>query len=213
MNVCFLHVGEDLTLPALMVASVHHWMPTARVIQMTDEKTKPVPGVGTLWRIPWSGKKLMTYRLLHLAGLGDEPTLILDTDVIVQADLEGTAKRDFDVALTKRDGRIMWGGKDIVKMMPYNTGVMFSRCGAFWQECAESCARSPDALQEWWGDQVSVHIAASSGRYKVLELPCERFNYSPKSADEDLSEKYAIHFKGERKNWMIAHGSRYLRQS
>jgi hypothetical protein len=87
--------------------------------------------------------------------------------------------------------------------MPYNTGVMFSRSKEFWLECAASCHRAPKGIQRWWGDQISVRLAADTGKYKVLELPVEKFNYSPATEDEDTTDRYVLHYKGERKDWMI----------
>lgn len=200
MLVGFLHVGDDIRLPAKMIANVRRYMPKADVVHMTDEKT---PSLGCERReLPYDGK-LMTYRLDHLAALPDGELLVLDTDVMVQTDLGEVFAAPFDVALTKREGRIMYGGKDIVASMPYNTGVMFTRKQAFWRECAELCHQMPEDLQRWWGDQLAVKSVADARRYKVIELPCERFNYTPRTQDEDVSDKFAVHYKGQRKDWML----------
>ena len=201
MIVSFLHVGEDTTLPKIMCRSVRKWMPEATLLHMTDRSTPRIDGC-LRQEMPYDGERLMTYRLRHLA-VPKKPMIVLDTDVVVQADLEPVFDQKFDVALTKRHGRIMYNGTDIVPLMPWNTGVMFSKSRAFWRECAESCAKAPEKIQQWWGDQVSVKLAVDSCRYKVLELPVEKFNYTPATESEDVSARYVVHYKGPRKQWMI----------
>jgi hypothetical protein len=39
-------------------------------------------------------------------------------------------------------------------------------------------------------------------KVRVHYLDCEQYNYTPESADEDLSEKFLLHFKGGRKELM-----------
>ena len=200
MIVAFLHVGTDARLPTKMVEHVRRVMPQHQVLHMTDSETPAIEGVSRRQEIPYDGSRLMTYRLQHLAELA-EPAIILDTDVIVQADLSAVFDKDFDVALTKRKGRILYGGKDIVKSMPYNTGVMFSRSQAFWRDCYALCKKAPQDMQRWFGDQLCV--AAVAPKYKVLELPCSKFNYTPATQNEDVSAKFAVHYKGQRKDWML----------
>lgn len=210
MIVSFLHVGEDTTLPELMCASVRRAMPGAKLLHMTDAVTPVVTGCERQ-ELPYDGERLMTYRLQHLA-VPDEPMLILDTDVIVQTNLEPVMELRFDVALTKRTGEIMYQGRNVAELMPWNTGVMFSKCPAFWRECADSCARAPKAVQIWWGDQISVRLAVDSGRYRVVELPVDSFNYTPSDEAEDVSTRHVVHYKGDRKPWMIRRESRLLRK-
>jgi len=202
MIVGFLHVGADISLARKMVRNVRRYMQNAVIVHMTDRAT-PIIAETARRELPYDGEHLMTYRMDHLAQLPDSDLLVLDTDVLVQTDLGEVFSAPFDAALTKRKGRILYGGKDIVESMPYNTGVMFSRKRAFWQECASLCRQMPDDLQRWWGDQLAVKAVADSRRFKIVELPCEQFNYTPKSQDEDVSVKYAVHYKGpQRKEWM-----------
>lgn len=201
MIVAFLHVGEDTRLPAKMVEHVRRTMPQHAILHMTDSVTPSVTA-DRRQELPYDGSRLMTYRLQHLAEVA-EPMIVLDTDVIVQADLSAVFDKDFDVALTKRKGRILYGGKDIVASMPYNTGLMFSRNPEFWRDAYALCRKAPQDMQRWFGDQLCVAAVAKSGKYKVLELPCSKFNYTPATQNEDVSAKFAVHYKGQRKDWML----------
>ena len=203
MIVAFLLVGEEqMPLAERMVASVRRVMRTVPIIQMRDEKTPEVPGIYASKVIPWNGAHLMTYRLQHLAEMRREDMMIVDTDVIVQQDMRRVFGSPFDVALTKREGPILDPqGIDIAKLMPYNTGVMFSKCPAFWRDCYEWCSNAPEPIQKWWGDQLAVKTIAPS--YRVRELPCDIYNYSPNHPDEDISGRAVLHYKGNRKDWML----------
>lgn len=203
MVVTFLLVGnEQIPLAERMVASVRKAMPFVKIVQQTDDVTPAI--VDDVVRIPWDGMKLMTYRLQHLSAMPAGDTLILDTDVWVQQDVTNVFEdRNFDVALTKRDGSIMWRGIDIAKLMPYNTGVMFSRNPRFWQKAHAWCSKAQEEIQNWFGDQMAVKGVCD--QFNVLELPCEEFNYTPSSKDEDVSNRAIVHYKGAagRKQWML----------
>lgn len=200
MKVAFLHVGEDLRLPTAMAASAKRL--GYGLVQMTDERTAAVPGVDEIVRLPWDGERLMTYRLQHLATLAG-PALIVDTDVMFVRDVRHVWERDFDVALTRRDAPALDpNGVDLAEVMPYNTGVMFSRSQPFWRRCHELCQGFPAEVQRWYGDQYAVRFAAPE--FSVLELAVDPYNYSPASPDEDVSQRYVVHYKGPRKDWMLA---------
>lgn len=200
--ITFLHVGEDLTLPEIMVQSVRNALGSVEIIQMTDESTPVVSGVSSVVRKRFNGY-LMTFRMEHLAALRGE-WITLDTDVVVNGDITQVFSQDFDVALTKRYGKILDpDGIDIVEHMPYNTGVMFSRNHQFWEGAYKQLLlQMPQSAHKWWGDQLSVRIAADSGRFNVLELPCDKYNYTP-AAQGEKSDALVIHYKGKRKEWMI----------
>jgi hypothetical protein len=201
MIVSFLHVGPDPTLAEIMVASVKRHMPTVPIIHMRDEATPQIAGCSSQV-IPWDGRHLMTYRLQHLAAMPKREMATLDTDVVVQKDLRPVFWRPFQVALTKRKGPIYDpNGVDLAQEMPYNAGVVFTRSAAFWTDCYAWCRESPEALQTWYGDQHALKRFAKD--YEALELDCGHWNYTPATADEDVSHKAIVHFKGRRKQWMI----------
>jgi hypothetical protein len=203
LSIAFLHVGADLALPSLMVASARAAMPGAEIVQMTDRDTAAVPGVDTVARRDWDGTKLMIFRLAHLAALDRAACVLLDTDVVVQRPLDHVFEQPFDVALTIRHERIKdLDGVNIVERMPYNTGVMFSRRPQFWAQALEHCRQLTDDLHDWYGDQVSVKHVADSGAFKVVELPCDPYNHTPRIEQEDVRDCYVVHYKGARKEWM-----------
>jgi lipopolysaccharide biosynthesis glycosyltransferase len=209
ITVAFVHVGQDGLLPSIMVATVRRAMPRARIVQLTDETTAPVAHVHDIIRAPYDGKHLMTFRLAHFAQLEPCNAVFLDTDVMVQKDLEPLFDWTFDVALTIREGAIPDPhGVDVTASMPYNTGVMLSKPEGweFWEEASKHCETLPDDARRWWGDQFSVKTIAEVIPLCILDLPCDIYNYTPSSETEDLSDRFVVHYKGQRKPWMIRRG-------
>jgi len=147
--------------------------------------TEQVKGVTSVIRKPYDGH-LMTFRMQHLAEL-EGNWITLDTDVLVLKDLREVFTKGyaFDVALTRRYGKILdEDGLDIVAYMPYNTGVMFSSNKQFWKDAYKALLRMPESAHKWWGDQLSVRLAADSGKFSVLELDCDTYNYTPKNVND-----------------------------
>lgn len=196
MKVAFLHAGQDPKYALKMVASVRRHM-DCEILQLTDGSTQAIEGCVTV-RMPWTDGNPTLFKMRHLAEISGD-VLILDTDVIVQADLSPVFKLPFDVALTWRPGPI-WDrelGVDVTKAMPYNCGVMFSRRQQFWHECLDWC----DGKElGWYADQLAV--ANVSPYWNTLKLHTDNFNYTPSRQDEDVSRRLVVHYKGARKDWM-----------
>lgn len=222
MRVAFLHVkapGGDDVLPSIMARSVRNAMPQANIVQMSDRKTPIVLFANEIWRDDYTYRDLcklemgtiipaglMVFRMRMLAKLDDEPTIILDTDTFVQKDLSSVFDDEFDIALTERSEVIERdSGENIAKRMPFNTGVMFSRSGQFWKDCLAEVWAMQEGEKNWTGDQLAVVAVAS--RYKLKRLPVDPWNYSPISRDDDVSDKYVVHYKGPRKKWMVDRGA------
>lgn len=197
MQVVFLHARQDQRYAEIMVRSAKRF--GYELIQLTDKDTPLVKGADKAIRLPWSGFRVMTYKLKHLSRI-DYPCLIVDTDVIFREDVAPILRQKFDVGLTRREGPIYdTSGVDVTIEMPYNCGVMFSKSQDFWKAALDACEGYSEGRQHWYGDQHAVKEIAP--RFNVLELPCTEYNYTPSTPDEVLTAKI-IHYKGKRKDWM-----------
>jgi hypothetical protein len=218
-------MGKPSALSAIMVESAKKVMPSCPVWQLTDLNTEEVPGVDRVERIDLpdlgmvrlneSGDAsaivpaaVMLYRMSLLCALDDEPTITLDTDCIIQKDLGHVFDDEFDIALTYRDYAVIDPlGRDITQTMPFNTGVMFCRNPKVWLDCLHEMHQMSMEFKTWYGDQLAIKKVAANHRLK--RLSCDLYNYTPRKKNEDVSEKYVVHYKGLRKAWMI---ERYLSQ-
>jgi hypothetical protein len=197
----FLLVG-DCPYAARMVACLKG-VNDCPVVQMSDLHTPKVAGVDEVIRLPFR-IPLMPYRLKHLANFPHTELLVIDTDVIAKAPIGNVWAKPFDVALTVRDYPLHNGvGAELD--MPFNTGVMFSRSQAFWQESYEWLMTQSAERQRWYGDQLAVAEVAKRGTYNVLSLSCDEYNWSPNSRSDTSNAKF-WHYKGAvRKKWIYEH--------
>jgi hypothetical protein len=190
-------------LAGIMIASVREAINGAHVVQLTNEHTRKLPGVDELLVRSVGNQGLMESRVDHYAHFPYEG-LLLDPDIVVQKDPWSVFDEDFDVALTKRSGALIVDGVDTRGTMPYNTGVMFCRNPKFYGAAHKAMRPMTKEERGWFGEQLAVASVAQTGRFNIKTLSCEEFNYSPSRMDEDVSERYIVHYKGPvRKKWML----------
>ena len=185
-----------------MIASVRRHIPGTCIVQMTDMTTDPVPGVNYVSRYA-RGQDFILFRFGALDILPRVDTILLDYDVIVQGDLAHVFKRDFDLALTRRDATDKTVSAFVLEKLPHNAGVMFTRAKGFgfWRE-ATSRYWLETSRNGWLDGALAVELALENTRLKILDLPCALYNYTPMSRDEDLSRRVCVHYKGNRKDWI-----------
>lgn len=211
---CAIEKGENLhhlRLAELMIRSAKKHMPNVKFIQLTDESTAWVEGADECRRLS-KDEPLMPFRLKHYS-LMEGDTIFVDTDIMFNANVSDVFDNNFDICLTHRRGEIIVAPTedgnfvDIVDKMPFNTGVIFSRRPQFWKEAYDYCKTLDTDKQEWYGDQLAVkHIFDRNEHdffYQLMEVPCSIYNYTPLTKEENITDKKIIHFKGERKGWMM----------
>lgn len=208
MTVGFFHVGPagsvHVRLAERLVASVRRVMPNVPIVQMTDSETPAIAGVFHVERR--EPRPIAIGTLEHFAAC-DGDWLLVDTDVIVQADVRHIFRHPFDIAVATREGTLRRRevGKKFMDRMPFNKGAVFSRSPAFWAAAADLRLQSEKA-QAWMGDQQSMNTIIRSGAFKVITLP-SGYNYPPLTAREDVSRHQILHYKGDRKPWMLERAS------
>lgn len=118
--------------------------------------------------------------------------LFLDVDCIVKRDVSHIFGSPFDVALC-----IRYMSKAVDKL-PFNGGVSFSRCPEFWKDVAGL----PEQHQSGSDTERRLSEVAMSDKYIVRALNGDIYNYPPKSAEEDVSGRAIVHYKGDRKAYL-----------
>ncbi len=161
----------------------------------------------------------------------DENVFFLDTDTLLLKHFE---PQPFDILFTWRDsiGLDDDGEKveGIADRMPYNYGVMAVACTLGGKEALiwmrERIRVMHDTHKKWYGNQLAAAelggarpesgIAYSSRKIPwkltslgreitVAKYPCTEYNYTPQKADEDVSGKYVLHFKGKKRHLMAGY--------
>jgi hypothetical protein len=154
--------------------------------------------------------------------------VLLDSDILINSNLDDVFEKDFDVAVTYREYH---------KEMPINAAVILLKRGKKQQaldflQTLYCCYRDKYPDDAWFGDQYALIDTIGQENYlqrcsdivnangiKVLLLPCDLYNFSPDDAAPairfssialELKDKKVIHFKGERKKLMTVYWQAYL---
>jgi len=114
-----------------MVRSAKRVMKYTPIVQFTDMTTKALKNVDEVRRKPSEPMGLL--RIRHYAGVEGQ-WVFVDTDVIFQQPVKRVFRSSFDIAVTRRDWSHVKPARGFSERMPFNTGVVFSRCPHFWSE-------------------------------------------------------------------------------
>lgn len=155
--------------------------------------------------------------------------VFLDSDILINGNLESLFEKEFDIALTIRD----------LDIMPVNWGVMLvSKNGGqqvidFFEKILTIFKEKYFSGDVFWRDQYALMDAIGRDNFfnrtsdviyvdgvKILLIPCDTYNFSPdnhlskstfSSIAFELKQKQIIHFKGERKKLMYPYWKCYLK--
>lgn len=189
--------GVHLDMAQHLIKSARKVMPGVEIFHLTNGECEAAPNVDGVIRL--GGKIPMAIRRMRLHSMLAGEWLFVDSDIVIQKDVRPVFKDGFEVAVTDRVGSA-WEHSEAVKDMPYNMGVTFSRCPAFWSRAAKLLEHAPEPLKEWCGDQFIVCELTKHYRTKVL--PGQLFNFTPLKRGEDRSHAAIVHYKGPRKEWV-----------
>lgn len=203
-----------------LVRSARAWMPDVPIVHFTDLASKAVKGVDAVRRKPSEPMALL--RMRHQASV-DGDWLFVDTDVIFQGAVAKVFKRAFDIAITTRTWPHLKVAVGFTERMPFNTGVVFSRCPHFWGEVYTRVRQLTPEQQEWMGDQevICEMVDENDGRYDFGHLKGSIYNYPPVLPDanteamrrETEAAARIVHYKGAgRKAMLLARIQRESRQ-
>jgi hypothetical protein len=191
-------------------------MPGVRVVHFTDLRSRPIKGVDDVRRKPSEPMALL--RMRHHAGVSGE-WLFVDTDVTIERCVAHVFDKAFDIAVTTRNWAHLKPAKGFSEQMPYNTGVVFSRCPAFWSEAYTRLRRTEDAeAQHWMGDQqvIGEMVDDETCRYAVRKVWGSKYNFPPAVGEDDnhaLSRKMQasaciVHYKGPSRKVLMLGGAK-----
>jgi len=155
--------------------------------------------------------------------------LFLDSDIIMRWAFPFDSRSDLYVTWRDHEG---WSNGEkvigVAELMPYNYGVVGASVNprsieAFiWLRAR--IIQMGIKYQNWYGNQMALadlcgrraesgsitsvrkiswhHTDDKGTPITITQLPCEIYNYTPEKEYEDITGKYILHFKGNRKDWM-----------
>ncbi|BAY81010.1 hypothetical protein NIES267_04750 [Calothrix parasitica NIES-267] len=153
----------------------------------------------------------------------DSDIIFLDSDILINQNLEPLFKQNFDIALTIR----------VNQEMPINGGIIYisknnrESANKFFNNIYDSYINNYKNNFQWWGDQYALAdvIGWTKGDklepdlievdgIKILLLACDIYNFSPDYESDldvcELKDKKILHFKGPRKKYMDLYWQYYL---
>jgi hypothetical protein len=187
-----------------LVRSIRETMPGVPVVQLTDHRSLGLSCVDEVKRIRWNEMALL--RMQHHADVMGN-WLFLDADVLIQQDVRPVFDEPFDIALCDRHWSHVKPAEGFSRRMPWNTGVVFSRCPSFWQEVVNRLEVMSKASRRWMGDQYIIgKVARQQTQYAIEFLDGAIFNFPPSAhATAELEAASIVHYKGPtRKLAMLA---------
>jgi len=206
----------------MMFSSARLFHRKVSTIMLTDEKTefKGLPRTVKYVRSEVDPEKLMLARTIAQLKYVQHhefstPLVFVDSDILFNATLSPIFEMDFDVALTWRTNAEMPinGGLLILNnIRPHVSKLFFERFVKIYRDKYSDSAA-------WFGDQLALRDCAGvdfsqisgleiveADGVRVLLLPCDTYNFSPRNLyseiSTNLSNKTVLHFKGERKRLM-----------
>jgi hypothetical protein len=226
--VWFVRGAEHAAMCRTSIESIKKADATARCIVMTDEVTHDWLIDGAVVQHFKSGAPLMVANVeAQVQALYyHADCTFLDTDILMLKPLPSAGELTVtwrDHALVSDEGEKIAG---IAASMPYNYGVIRAHgLGALeafiWMR--ERIRKMYRQQQQWYGNQLALAelagprpeagIAIDSRRIPWLlhapstlltvgKIPCEFYNYTPQAADEDVSARSVLHFKGKKRPLM-----------
>lgn len=227
-QVAFLHVGQDIIYPTLLVQSIRAHNPQATILQCSDLDTPQVDGTDAVQRLEGDVVNLMTFRLSCFSRLKVEtPTIFLDTDMLCLQKLDlFRILHDNDIAVCRRQlgakhlfrtyinlesisGSINlteYTGKRLEEIWPYLACATVTKSSNFWTECLQNLLQLDPKFHLWFGDQEAIRNVVGSKKYKTTLLPEIVYACLPEAQPLYGKQVKLLHFKGPaRKKVMIDH--------
>lgn len=193
---------DGYRLARYFVKQARRVMPGVEICHLTDLESRAVPGVTVIRKAP---QKSFTATLADAYALEGD-WLFADTDAVIQQSVDDLFRdATWQIGLASRAGTFvdMTEEKSVfMQRMPFNTGIVYSRCPEFWHEVRHRILLLAPKDQQWYGMQLIVADVVDEGHYAVRILP-NAFNYPPRFPTDDLSEKFVVHYKGPRKKWLL----------
>ncbi|MBW4644611.1 MAG: hypothetical protein KME23_16750, partial [Goleter apudmare HA4340-LM2] len=214
----------------LMFKSVDKFHSKCKKVILTNLETNLsfLAGDIQVQRHPVNSREIMLSRLvsqLHFLQSHDfsSDVVLLDSDILINDNLESLFIQEFDVALTVRADQEMPINGGIIYVSQKNPVSVIN----FFQKLYSLYTEKYQQKSQWWGDQYALADAigykASSklepgnieiDGVNILLLPCEIYNFSPNYESDldvcELKEQKVLHFKGLRKQYMSVYWENYL---
>jgi len=205
------HVGDDVTQPARLIASIRRYMPSAKVIVCSDNKT-PDMDCDIRFDHYVDRNHIMTERLNAFAELNlNEPALYVDSDMVfLESVYPEDVLGDDEVVICRRsfnqdaifnvEQRGLefpeYQGMTLDEVYPYLACFTVTRSNQYWKELISIAENLDTKFHVWYGDQEAIRMYAE--RYSVKAVEERHYACLPEQASQ-VNRPKILHYKGGRK--------------
>ena len=220
-NFCFIHNYENNTLMGEMLGySIKKIYPIHKIITIIGKNQKKIPYSDISETYNFSKSSIMydiIYCQLEIVKKYG-PTLFLDADMLLLQDIDEFVEiNKHDMSVTIRSESTLkvklhedhkkkypkLFNKTFGEVMPYNAGIYFCKEKYVLEFMLNSFKKMPKEYFSWYGDQIALDMLNKNKKFNIKIFDNNKYNFTPKTIDEDISDKYILHFKGRRRNLLI----------
>jgi len=220
-NFCFIHNYENNTLMGEMLGySIKKIYPNHKIITIIGKNQKKIPYSDISETYNFSKSSIMydiIYCQLEIVKKYG-PTLFLDADMLLLQDIDEFVEiNKHDMSVTIRSESTLkvklhedhkkkypkLFNKTFGEVMPYNAGIYFCKEKYVLEFMLNSFKKMPKEYFSWYGDQIALDMLNKNKKFNIKIFDNNKYNFTPKTIDEDISNKYILHFKGRRRNLLI----------
>jgi len=220
-NFCFIHNYENNTLMGEMLGySIKKIYPIHKIITIIGKNQKKIPYSDISETYNFSKSSIMydiIYCQLEIVKKYG-PTLFLDADMLLLQDIDEFVEiNKHDMSVTIRSESTLkvklhedhkkkypkLFNKTFGEVMPYNAGIYFCKEKYVLEFMLNSFKKMPKEYFSWYGDQIALDMLNKNKKFNIKIFDNNKYNFTPKTIDEDISNKYILHFKGRRRNLLI----------
>lgn len=215
----FFHIGNDISMPKMLVDSINLTNPGADIIQCTDLTTPLVPGITKKLRISGNPNEIMSFRInaFNKAKLLN-PAIYLDTDMLVIKKININQLLGKSFALMCKRNYTLEGAfignqrgltfheydkKPLGEVFPFVACATITKDYKFWSLLSDEILTLDSRFQKWYGDQEAMKNVyfKLKNQLNFGYLNESEFGYLPgeKMSPEPVK---IIHFKGNKKELM-----------
>lgn len=211
----FFHVGDDLTWPNKLVASIKQSNPDAKIVMASDPTTPKVDGVDQKIDIKGERQHIMLMRLAGFAAVkADHPAIYLDTDMIVKdriypekmlgSKTSLLCKRSFNKeGLFNINLRGMdfseYKGKTLGEVYPILACATVTKDWKPWAYMVAMMDFIHPKYKLWYGDQEALKLYARVEEGEVGYIDESEYACLPEYENMVMPKPKIVHYKGGRK--------------
>jgi hypothetical protein len=221
MNFAFVYIyGDKINLGRKLTHSIKISHPDSFIIQITDLHAKSIDTVDHVERVNFYNETFIydcikaKRRIINKFG----PTVFLDSDMLILESVnEFYNIQDYDFSITTRPknyNQFVFTpnklhkqkfpeiiGRKVGDVMPYNAGIFYCKNVETLEYMLTSYNAMNKNYHEWYGDQIALKEMVDVNMFKIKFFDGNIYNYTPESVSEDFSDKKALHFKGNKKDY------------